>query len=558
MSRLLGCIEHEVELLMERFDDILDSIEANSIVDRLKGMREAMDGILKYILNKSGYERIPELPKLKTGSKMIYERTAMEAEPLPEQSINHEVIVELNPNEELTYRCPEDQQRVITFPAGTVDSPQKALIKFEPVKENTILLTEVAGFSDTICIHHEEKFLKPVRIEIPLKSMEEDDFRECELYCVTIGDEMTINEDVHVTLLSDNVCSFETIDFSKKGAYAKYSKKKVPNSKNVKENMEKFSKEIKQLHGHGPYNILIFIGTGYQEDTWRLHVEVAHEKDIKDTITKRRNGMNLIELSRSRSPNVNIKEVEKIEVTLGQKGPLALCWKRRYFIEVIPGGHSIFVAIPVRRINKDNMATIHCKAVKKTSNTSMAKPKGNIRNTKGNDYLYTAHFDPRNMSICKPQPIVSDVGSPFAQNITPDTNGGFNRPTSRTRTTLTPSSSLSSIETSQQAANINFFGDKSMLCLAKQIDLNKMWEVAVNLEIPDTKYKDFEQVYKDSPNKLKTNLLMYWHENQSCPDREKVSLLCSALEEAELTLTADTVQQVFNKNRPLEKKDFQN
>ncbi|XP_069134366.1 uncharacterized protein [Argopecten irradians] len=49
MSRSSGCIENEVKELKNRFEDALAIIKSTPIVDRLEGMREAMDGILKYI-----------------------------------------------------------------------------------------------------------------------------------------------------------------------------------------------------------------------------------------------------------------------------------------------------------------------------------------------------------------------------------------------------------------------------------------------------------------------------------------------------------------------------
>ncbi|XP_069134252.1 uncharacterized protein [Argopecten irradians] len=126
----------------------------------------------------------------------------------------------LDPEKEQSYTCPENSDIVVKFPAGTITTQENVFIQLEPVRESKVPLTEVRAYTDTVYIQHDQAFLKPVQVKIPLTRIEEVDLTSCELLCVHFEeDEISVNEDVKVELLPGNICSFETNQFPRNGVY---------------------------------------------------------------------------------------------------------------------------------------------------------------------------------------------------------------------------------------------------------------------------------------------------------------------------------------------------
>ncbi|XP_069134350.1 uncharacterized protein [Argopecten irradians] len=412
----------------------------------------------------------------------------------------------LNPNEACSYVYPGNADVVVDFPVGIVESKGDIQIKLEPVVESTPL-TEVVGYSDTLCIQHDEAFLKPVQMKLPLSKTGGIDLTECEFFCVHFGeDDITINENVKVDILPGNICSFETSSFSGNAVYIRRKLKTM-----YKDTLEAFGNEIRKLHGATTHNILLFIGDRFTEDTWKLHAEVVQQSEIKNII-KRRKKMGLRELSECQSPSINILNIRRIRITLGSNGPLI--WsqaslKGRVFINVVPGGNDNFAPFPVRRINKMDMATIFFKA--------------NLTDEK----LHTAYFDPRQMSRDKQRPRNDTSAMSVAASVTTRTSNRY-----------------------------GFWDDRSMLILAKQIPVGGMFEFFINLGIPMADYEDYQLRFADRTVELKVRLIHKWISGEACSDEERAAVLCEALEKASLKLLADKVKKGFNERRALVSDDF--
>ncbi|XP_069108625.1 uncharacterized protein [Argopecten irradians] len=110
----------------------------------------------------------------------------------------------------------------------------------------------------------------------------ETDVSACEWFCVHVGDDdIPINEDVKVQIVSGNICSFETASFSGNGIYGKKKGDKL------RRYLKAFLKEIRRLNGASPHNILLFLGNGYEPHTWTLHAEIVEQDDVISTIRKR-------------------------------------------------------------------------------------------------------------------------------------------------------------------------------------------------------------------------------------------------------------------------------
>lgn len=150
----------------------------------------------------------------------------------------------------------------------------------------------------------------------------------------------------------------------------------------LKRNLKTFAKGIRKLHGASHHQILLFVGNGVDEDnTWRVHAEVVERCDVKKAIEKRKE-LGLLELPECRSPCISVMRIKQIKVSLSSSGPLMLCQnspKDPIVINIVHHGDR-FVSFPVKRNNKDKMATVYFKG----------KSTG--------EKLHTAHFDPRQMS----------------------------------------------------------------------------------------------------------------------------------------------------------------
>ncbi|XP_069134251.1 uncharacterized protein [Argopecten irradians] len=310
----------------------------------------------------------------------------------------------LDQGKEISHICPQNPNVVVTFPAGTVTAQESVLIQLEPVRRSKVPLTEVRGYTDTVYIQHKKAFLKPVQVKIPLTRIEEVDLTACELLCVHFEeDEISIKEDIKVELLSGNICSFKTTQFSRNGVYVR---KKTTT---LRKSLNKLVKEIKRLHGMTPHIITVFLGKGYKPGTWRMYAEVLEQSDLQKIIKKRKD-MGLLELPQCRSPSLDVVRITQIKVSLSKDGPLALCGdyvKDDIAIKVITGGEDQFTYFDIKKTHKDEEAKIHFNA----------KPSG--------EKLHTARFDPREMNMGAICPDPSSVVAGIAKVI-PGTKSGTN------------------------------------------------------------------------------------------------------------------------------------
>ncbi|XP_069135559.1 uncharacterized protein [Argopecten irradians] len=446
----------------------------------------------------------------------------------------------MDPGKEISHICPQNPNVLVTFPAGTVTAQESMLIQLEPVRRSKVPLAEVRGYTDTVYIQHDQAFLKPVQVKIPLTRIEEVevDLTSCELLCVHFEeDEISIKEDIKVELLSGNICSFKTTQFSRNGVYAM--------KKTLRRSLKRIMQEIKRLHGMSPHIISVFIGKGYKQGTWRIHAEVLEQSDLQKTIEKRKK-MDLMELPKCRSPSLTVVRVTKIKVSLSKDGPLALCRdyvKDDIAIEVIPGGEDQFTYFDIKKTNKDEEAKI----------IFNAKPSGKK--------LHTARFDPRdmNMGVICPDPASLVAG--IAKAI-PGTKSGTNMLTfSESKkekiNTTTTLSTVSPVGSERSETLTGFFCDSSMLILAKQIYVDDIRDFATYLKIPKSVFMDFKTKYSGSTKELKLAIMDHWLDNQPSLDKMAVDKLCKALKEIDLNRIAEIVKRVAGENRDLRRGDFE-
>ncbi|XP_021364710.1 uncharacterized protein LOC110457674 [Mizuhopecten yessoensis] len=438
-------------------------------------------------------------------------------------SMKNDTKTTLNPDQENIHICPENNDVVLEFSKETVKSPQEIQITLRGCK---FPLSEIAGYSDIVCIQHEEKFLKPVTVTMPMTMLGENDIEQCDLFCVHIGDDRpTINKDVKVEILSGNVCRFETVTF---GWNVLHARKKIKEMLGRNPNLGTFSKQLHLLHDPGPHRIILFICRRFDDDTWQVLAEVVSQAQIDHTIEKRRKEMALFELCQYRSPSLIVSGIQQIAI-LGENCSLS---SRKgaptggVVIKVIRGGEDNFIKFVVTFTGEKKMGTVLFQAAGIEEHSA---------------FFDQEDIDKINRFITSQRIASSESLSANSEAATPDTS----------------ISTMARAQSETETVPEKFFGDKSMHYLIKQIAPDKMLELAISLGIGNVEVQDLRVKHSGTPELLRLNIITRWLGGQTCSDQERVETLCKALEEGDLKRIADIVVSVFKKSRPLEKTDFE-
>ncbi|XP_069104891.1 uncharacterized protein [Argopecten irradians] len=415
-----------------------------------------------------------------------------------------EYDVDVGPNG-TEFRFASNRDVLIRFPKGAVQGNQQVHVSLESADRSAIQQMKrqqaelsIVGFTDILHIEHDEPFKKDICVELQMEMIASDDIAACDLMAVHFKDG-TISLDQKgnkIRKVGRNKIKLETSLFTGKSIIAK---RKKPNKK---EKTHSESDCVCSVYG---YNrsccILVFLGEGPTNDSWRLWAEVVPERAVEDVAAKRVNQDGLKEPPHSRSPGKCFKKKTIIYVKLEASGGLTM----------------------YKGVAKNQSIVYQPKAVNNFVHFPVIKTKLNVNE------LAIVTFQSRAKKIC-------DLHTAYFNPVV-----------------VLPLSSQASTEDDGPK---DFFDSRSLFTLVQHIDINDLLGIATGLGLSMVKYGDLRFFHAHQPDEFKFSVFDKWLKSSTKGPEENLAQLTQALENCDNNSVAEICKAVFKEGRGLRKSDF--